>query len=729
MAGKIYIGSISNPLFLFENENVEKCEVVLSSSLSGDELAIDQLMPTVYSAAYIRVRFIPKNSAGLITADGKEFCCYPGDGFLDKLPYATPIWYYFGDVLMGKFYSKQITRSGKTWFDILAVSAAGILDGQRHYGGIYTGQTFQTVASEIIGSGFPFSCASDAAAVKIYGWLPIATRRENLHQLLFACGISMSKDSNGDMYFCYPDSDTVKNVPDNRMFLGGNVDYLTPATRAEVTEHSFLSLESDKIVTLFDNTQGSDAANHTFVSFQDAPVHNLSVTGTMTLVESGVNYAIVNGIGTLTGKKYTHTTRVLQKSTNSNGDEKEVSVTDATLVNVANSENVLSRVLSYYASAKTTSCDLIVAGEKPGDQLSFTNPYDEAERAFLSSMDIRASSFLRASCELVTGYLPTGNGNNFTRVSVLTGSGSWTVPVGVTRIRVSVIQGGHGGHGGQRGTAGKYNSVRYKSTSGNPYELFVPNSTEVGVGGAPGTPGTGGKVFSTTIEVVPGQVFQYSSGIGGVGGNGQTADIEAQDGTEGTHSTFGSYSSENGSTVDGGYLDIINNILYATTGALGTSGSPGNIGGQTETADGGGVLGGKPASGRWNETWNRRNHAAPWVSGGGGQGGNAYGAAGQAGETMVDTFDEDCENNRDSTHAYRGADGGDGATPIKPSTPNALGTGGGAGHGGGGGATGAAFRFTGPAVTISTTALSLGGNGGDGGEGGDGAPGGIIIYM
>lgn len=728
MAGKIYIGSISNPLFLFENANIEKCEVVLSSSLSGDELAVDQLMPTVYSAAYIRVRFIPKNSAGLITADGKEFCCYPGDGFLDKLPYATPIWYYFGDVLMGKFYSKQITRSGKTWFDILAVSAAGILDGQRHYGGIYTGQTFQTVASEIIGSGFPFSCASDVAAVKIYGWLPIATRRENLHQLLFACGVSMSKDSNGDMYFCYPDSDTVKNVPDNRMFLGGNVDYLTPATRAEVTEHSFLSLESDETVTLFDNTQGSDAANHTFVSFQDEPVHNLSVTGTMTLVESGVNYAIVNGIGTLTGKKYTHTTRVLQKSTNSNGDEKEVSVTDATLVNVANSENVLSRVLSYYSSAKTTSCDLIVAGEKPGDQLSFTNPYEEAERAFLSSMDIRASSFLRASCELVTGYLPTGNGNNFTSVSVLTGSGSWTVPAGVTRIRVSVIQGGHGGHGGARGTDGGELSKRYKKENGE-REVFVPNSTEVGVGGNPGTPGTAGKVFSVTIEVTPGQVFQYYSGVGGIGGAGQTAETEAQDGTEGTHSSFGDYSSENGSIIDGGYLDIINNILYAATGQSGTSGSPGNIGGQTETSEGGGVLGGKPASGTWVDVDHSRRYSAPWKSGGGGQGGNAYGSVGAAGETMVDTYETDYENKQDSAHGYSGADGGDGAKPIKPTTPTSIGNGGGAGHGGGGGGTGAAFWVNVSSIIISTSLGSSAGKGGDGGDGGDGAPGGIIIYM
>lgn len=728
MANKILIGADQTaPLYTFTDATIQEAPCVLSSALSGDELAIDQMMPVVYSAAYIRVKFVPKDSAGLRTADGKMFYCYPGTGFLDKLPYGTPIWYYSDDTLIGKFYSKRVVRSGKTWFDIMAVSAVGILDGQRHYGGIYTGQTFQTVAAEIIGDTFSFSCADDVAGINIYGWLPIASRRENLHQMLFACGVALVKDADGEMLFRYPDSDTVKNVPDNRIFLGGSVDYLTPATRAEVTEHSFMALSGDETVTLYDNTQGGEVAENTLVSFQEAPVHDLSTSGSLTIVESGVNYAIVSGSGILTGKRYTHITRVLRKDTGKPGEIKDVSVTDATLVNVANSENVLQRVLSYYASARMTSCDLVVGDEKPGDQISFNNPYSEPERAFLASMDIRASSFLRASCELITGYLPSGGGNNYTQVMVLEGSGTWVSPV-TGKIRVAVIQGGQGGTGGHRGTDGDLNVVGYDKEDGQ-REVFVPNSDVVGTGGAPGEPGSAGKVFVFSLNVTKGHSFSYSSGSGGIGGDGETETSEAQPGSEGGHSTFGSYTSADGSVVEGGYLDIINNVLYAGSGQSGTYGSPGNVGGRTETSKGGGVLGGDPASGRWVDVYISDRYTAPWKSGGGGQGGNAYGAAGEAGETMVDTYEEDYANKVDSAHGYKGAKGGDGATPIKPSSPSNIGTGGSAGHGGGGGGTGAAFWFRASSILLSAGVWSNPGKGGAGGRGGDGAPGGIIIYL
>lgn len=728
MEEKIIIGTnIANPLYTFTNATVKTISCVLSSALVGDELAIDQLMPVVYSAAYIRVKFIPKNSTGLVTADGYDFLCYPGTGYLDKLPYGTPIWYYSDDVLIGKFYSQRVVRTGKTWFDITAVSYIGILDGQRHYGGIYTGQTFQTVAAEIIGNSGMFSCSSDVASIKIYGWLPIDSRRANLHQLLFACGVSLSKDDSGNMVFQFPDTDTVKNIPDKRIFLGGNIDYMAPATRAEVTEHTFEALDTDELVTLYDNAQSGDLANNTFVSFQDAPIHDLTTTGTLTVSESGVNYAVVSGTGTLTGKKYTHITRVLSRVASTTGENKTVSVTDATLVNVANSENVVQRVLSYYSSAKTIQSDVILNGERPGDQISFNNPFNEPEQAFIASAEISSSSFLRAACELVTGYVPSGGGNNYSQTIILTGAGTWASPI-TGKIRVAIIQGGHGGSGGHRGTDGNHEYYSYDSDEDSK-DITVKNSEEPGTGGLPGSAGIAGKVLVVTLQVTAGQKFSYQSGVGGIGGNGETETSEATEGTEGGHTTFGTYTSANGTVIDGGYYDIINNVLYAGSGESGTSGGSGQIGGKTDTEKGGGPLGGNAAAGTWVDTYRSRLYSIPWKSGGGGQGGNAYGQAGEAGETMTDTFAEDYSAGSTSAHIYKGAKGGDGATPIKPPTPAAIGTGGAAGHGGGGGATGATFSMTASSLEIHVRLLSYGGKAGNGGEAGDGAPGGIIIYL
>lgn len=113
MAERIVVGSPSAPLFTFTNADLIDCKCVLTSSLSGDELAIDQFMPVVYSASYIRVGFVPVDSTGLITADGMKFMVFPGTNHVDKIPYGAEIRYYSNNNLVGKFYSQRVIRSGK----------------------------------------------------------------------------------------------------------------------------------------------------------------------------------------------------------------------------------------------------------------------------------------------------------------------------------------------------------------------------------------------------------------------------------------------------------------------------------------------------------------------------------------------------------------------------------------------------------------------------------------
>ena len=95
VADKIMIGADrSAPLYSFSTENpkeVKRLSCVLSSALSGDELAIDQLLPTVYSEVILRVPFVPSGSSGLITSDGMQFMAYPDDVPLERLPYGTPV--------------------------------------------------------------------------------------------------------------------------------------------------------------------------------------------------------------------------------------------------------------------------------------------------------------------------------------------------------------------------------------------------------------------------------------------------------------------------------------------------------------------------------------------------------------------------------------------------------------------------------------------------------------
>ena len=772
MSAKIIVGDPASPLAVYQGDDVKTCTCVMYSALSGEELAIDQLLPVVYSAAYVRVRFVPAGSTGLRTADGYIFTVFPADIRPDAIPYGTPARLYDGDTLIGKFYFSKAARTSETHFSLTAVSGVGILDGQTHYGNIYTGQTFQEVAREIINGAFTFTCAEDVAAILIFGWLPIATRRENLHQLLFATGVMLRKDASGEVYFCFPDTVTQINVPDSRIFYGGEVDYLTPATGADVTEHTFIPLESDEQVTLYDNTQSGEVAEDVFVSFRDAPIHDLQTTGTIEIRESGVNYAVVSGLGTLIGKKYTHVTRVLSKTVQGRvaGQEKTATVSQATLVNATNSRNVLERVFSYYASARRIRSDIVLADEKPGDLIAFNNPYYEPESAFLAQMEISSGSFLRAACELITGYVPSGGGNNYTQSVVLTGEGEWVSPID-GRIKIAVIGAGCGAIGGNCGGAadtfkidydnwgnssGEYIISRIDSNGestkvsdgekigGNETYILCPGGTTPGIGGMPGAPGEGGRILVVEINVTKGQKFAYKCGVGGIGGIGQHmvgALVGAEDvnvgftieysepGTEGSDTTFGPYSSANGVRLRHGYLDVLTNTLYGSIGDNGRPGQSGYLGASTVDGVGQGPNPGEPSAGEWErdngDGFPDSNKA--FRLGGAGTGGAAYGATGPkplAIPEYVNTYE------RPDSGAFGLFEGGvKGGKPIKPPVPAAYGKGGQAGHGGGGGSCAGAgesqmfgdwggFNFYRP-----------GGVGGPGSDGGDGADGCIVISM
>lgn len=772
MSAKIIVGDPASPLAVYQGDDVKTCTCVMYSALSGEELAIDQLLPVVYSAAYVRVRFVPAGSTGLRTADGYIFTVFPADIRPDAIPYGTPARLYDGDTLIGKFYFSKAARTSETHFSLTAVSGVGILDGQTHYGNIYTGQTFREVAQEIINGAFAFTCAEDVAAIPIFGWLPISTRRANLHQLLFATGVMLRKDASGEVYFRFPDTVTQINVPDNRIFYGGEVDYLTPATGADVTEHTFIALGSDEQVTLYNNTQSGEAAEDVFVSFQDAPIHDLQTTGTIEIRESGVNYAVVSGLGTLVGRKYTHVTRVLSKTVQSRatGQEKTATVSQATLVNATNSRNVLERVLSYYASARRIRSDIVLADEKPGDLIAFNNPYYEPESAFLAQMEISSGSFLRAALELITGYVPSGGGNNYTQSVVLTGEGEWVSPID-GRIKIAVIGAGCGATGGNCGGAADGYHLYYDNFEDNSgtYRIYhigtdgaielyqdrtespgqfaflpCPGGTTQGIGGTPGTPGEGGRILVVEINVTKGQKFVYKCGVGGIGGIGQRMvgalkgaenvnvgfTIEpSKPGTEGSDTTFGPYSSANGVRLRYGYLDVLTNTLYGSIGDNGRPGQSGYLGAPAADGVGQGPNPGKPGAGTWEKDDGDGfpDDEKAFRLGGAGTGGPAYGTAGPKPPEIPDYVNT---YGGPDSGAFGLAEGGvKGAKPVKPPVPSAYGKGGQAGHGGGGGSCAGAGESQIFGNWGGYNFYRPGGVGGPGSPGGDGAPGCIVISM
>lgn len=681
----------------FSNDSIVSGNVFLVQSLNGDSLQYDTLNATLNIEKMVSTAFVPKGTDGMITSEKELFKVRP----FVKILVADPTVYKYGEVviykhnesLVGKYYMTNLTRVGKTKYQIDCVSPIGYLSNSTHYGGIYSGTKYSDLISEIIGGVIPFSMAPELEDQVIYGWLPVASRRDNLHQAMFAMGVAAQKDENGDLYIGPLYDNLHSNLPDSRIYTGGSVRYPNTAYRISVLEHTYTAMQSDESAVLFEGNVSSDRittpkgvlTEGVLVLF-DGPMHDLAVENG-TILEDGVNYAVLAPTSNckLTGKRYNHTTReIARPETIEIGKaENSYSVTDATLVSLFNSENVVNRLASYYGSAKTISAGIVVDQERAGSAVQFNDPFGDETKGIITSLDISMSNTLKANAEIVSDYSPGNAGNFYKNLSIIENSSEWTVPDGVSKIRAVLISGGDGGHHGHPGSAGERGTATQVGKSGE--------------GGLPGNGGKPGKVAIYTIQVTSGDILSVVVGLGGNGAK------YGEDPGTGEASFIGNYTSDNGISPESGYVSLIDGALYAVSGESGVAGGAGQTYPDlTEVAF-------------EDQVWysgdvgaNVYSESGELVSTGGLGGGPAVGANGEDGTNAYYIPD-----------TYNVGAGGAGATPIKAKTATVYGSGGMGGHGGGGG---------GGAGGGSGSLFGRAGAGGLGGEGGDGAPGAVLIY-
>ena len=687
------------------DETIIDGQVLIEDALAAEELRIDTLTATLDGGADIPTIFQPSDADGMLTSEEQLYGVRPWHRELVQdfsgFQYGDPVRFTHDGDLIGGFFFEAVSRESRSFYRISATSVVGLLVNSQHYGGLYTGEPLEDVLEDIIGGVAPYTLDERLEGIPVYGWLPVATRRDNLHQLLFAEGAIASKDVAGGLHITVlEEADTPADLDDGRLLSGGSVEYRTPATQALISEHAYASYDSDETVTLFEGEVAAEpltspqgqAVTGALVVF-DGPMHDLTVENGA-ILEQGVNYAVLGQSSNclLTGKSYTHTVRVLSTAPVAQGlalaeqSDNTVTVEDATLVSPVNSENVAARIAAYYGATKTVSVGITVGDERPGDTVSFSDPFDEGTVGFLSSLDINISGTLTAEAKLLAGYVPGDYGNYYTHSAIITAEQDWTVPAGAKdKIRAVLIGGGDGGEPGSDGEAGGNGD-------------FNGNEGPGGAGGAGGKGGKGGKIFVVTMAATEGQTFHAVPGIGG------------DPGEPGAASTFGEHSSEDGSSSDDGYVDILTGSTYARPGASGISGGKGaGTDGTGENVEYKGVTCVPGERGA--------DYSTGSFSGTGGYGGGpAAGADGLDGEAP--------EYDTNQGHgSMDGGHGGKGANAVQADTPTVPGSGGNGGHGGGGG--GGAGAVSGPEQYIW---FGYGGDGGLGGLGSKGANGIIIVY-
>lgn len=754
----IYIGSTSQPFYHFTNRSIvnDSLEGVFAVDIIGDTLSVDTFSfivkhlydrPLIYApsgkdgyldtndklyrlqASGVKqyVDFIPRKSDALIDDNDKQFRAYAGytaGDYLKDLPYGTPVYWYITNSFYTKGYIKSVDRVSKYGWQVTCVSGVGLLESRMHSGGIYTGQTLLSIAQSIIGGTFSYTSDPAVSSIKVYGHLPYDTARNNLHRLLFSAGAALTKGTASNDYIIRFLPSATVNVPDSRIAIGGSINTELPANRVEITEHAFAQLQSDVEEVLYDNTASSPADN-TRVVF-DRPVYGLTATENLTIVESSVNYAVLSGIGTLSGKPYTHMqTVVALQNGGADGQIRVKRVTDNELVSAVNSRNVARRVLSYYGNGRTVKAKITLKGEKTGNNLSMFNPYGEASNALLSKMTVLVTSIIGANCELIEGYEPKDNGNTYSQREMFTASGTFTVPAGVKDLMIVLIGGGQGGQGGYNGQNGHGDSNEISQFTSGSTRGWKFNTTQVAaLGGAGGVAGEAGKVFVKELTVNAGMQISITVGVGGAGGA-----VGGGLGALGTASTangtgIGLLTSEDG-LVTSGYFDVIAQTTYAIAGLDGQAGADG---GMSDKGSAVGHYGQAGQRGGSVATWRGGAGGAGYIRGtsgrdtyyrasGGGGGGAAMGASGGAGG----------DGTNQGSDVY-GGDGGAGANAVVPEQPS-YGNGGTGGNGGGaGGNAGLAqtyFDIVSPTSGFYAGTPGVGGSGSVGSAGGNGC---VIIY-
>lgn len=560
------------------------------------------------------------------------------------------------------------------------------------------------------------SYADGIADLKVYGWIPICTKREALHQLLFSQGVVLTKGTDGSILFHAPNSQQQGAIMDISVYETGGKATANHTNRISVTEHAYIYDATSDPVKVYESA-GSAETGAFIAEFTQAPVAELTAFD-MGIYCYNCNAAYVTDAGSITARLYQHNEAVRVRQIDNYPSGQDISYPSATLVTLQNSETVLDRLTAYYSSAKTVNIDIVSGSERCGLLYAFTTAFGEAATGFLTKASKTVSAIIKAVCTFVCGYTPPAVGSGYKNYIILTGGGTWTVPVSVfeedtPRIRVVLIGGGTGGSSGYAGEDGQ--------------ACTTHSGTTAAQGGAAGAPGSGGKILDVTITS-PAASYAYSCGLGGAGGAISTSSQASNPGSAGGDSAFSgggdSYSSASGAAKDGGVTNFFTGDRYAIKPVNETTArsSAGGNGGYVTVDNGSGTQhSGERVVCDGQIYYSGRLGGGNLTIDGGVRvtGGCDGGAAG--GENGSDGG-----NGRWSNSALYGGAGGNGGDATRiPQTLSVYGAGGLGGNGGGGGGSGG---FASDFDQYMLAYPGAGGYGGHGGQGGDGADGCILIY-
>lgn len=308
-----------------------------------------------------------------------------------------PLECYFNDALMGTFFIEKAIQKGKDIWCIESGDYISVLEKFSYTGGIFNNVKASVILHDILDLwNIPFELDKSFNDIELSGYLPIASARECVQQVLFACGCVADTTRSSVIRFYTFDFTLDKDI-DGKMMQASSFEKSEKVTEVRLTQYNYVPKDvAEQIAS--GNVTGT--VQLTF----DSPYTELSLNGG-TIVKSGANYAVIEATGayTLFGKPYEANTmvRTKQNPTTSIIDlQNIVEVTDATLVSSTNAEMILQKLYDYcmrvdVAKIKVPDNDLSV-----GDYIRFVPSYLGEKKGHVVSNSYNLNSQKKIVCEL-----------------------------------------------------------------------------------------------------------------------------------------------------------------------------------------------------------------------------------------------------------------------------------------------------------------------------------------
>lgn len=308
-----------------------------------------------------------------------------------------------GDALLGMYYISDHEQTGKNRYNVSTVDMVGLAEmAGDHLGGIYEGVRAADLVADILGK-LPWRMAPELEDILLYGWLPIAGKRDNLQQVAFALCAMVQTARRDYIEIARPSTVELKgSFGGISKYENGKVKTSTLVTAVKVTAHRYT--KKTAVETLYEEVLDGEEE----LVFPE-PIWGLSITGG-TLLEYGANYTRFSGTGSvvkLTGRKYEHSKRIYSKRNplvTASDAEKPVSYSDMTLVSPDNVQAVLENCYAHNLRVDTIYGKILTGSQAPGDYVSVLTETRGLQRGHLLSLDYVMSAKTAADAVVLADY-------------------------------------------------------------------------------------------------------------------------------------------------------------------------------------------------------------------------------------------------------------------------------------------------------------------------------------